>query len=140
MSAELAQAPAAALKIVVAHHPLVWPREPALTGSTRGGEAAAAALVRAGAHLFLSGHLHVMRDTPLREGAAEALAVTGGTLCTRLRGDPQGFNVIGVQDGRVTIARHGVAAGAITLLSLRTLAFADGWLTIDAAPETAAGA
>jgi len=120
-----------ALKIVVTHHPLVWPRDPALPGDTHGGLKAAQALVRAGAHLFLAGHLHVMRDTPFSEDGRQALAVTGGTVCTRLRGDPQGFNVIEVQGSSVRIDRFGIEAGSANLRSVRVAKLEMGRLIVD---------
>lgn len=127
----LRRAAPGAVKIVVTHHPLIWPRDPALPGATHGGITAAKALVRAGAHLFLAGHLHVMRDTPFSEDGRQALAVTGGTLCTRLRGDPQGFNVIDVSEGAVRIERYGIENGEANLRSVRASKMEAGRLIVD---------
>jgi 3',5'-cyclic AMP phosphodiesterase CpdA len=129
----LRDAPANALKIVVTHHPLIWPREPALTGDTRGGVKAAHTLIRAGAQLFLAGHLHVMRDVSFGEDGRQALAVTGGTLCTRLRGDPQGFNVIVVNGEDVRVERFGIEAGAANLRAVRAVKIKAGRLIVDEA-------
>jgi len=81
-----------ALGIVVTHHPLDWPNDAPIPGITRRGLPAQAALIEAGAQLFLSGHLHVASARPIGEGAA--VAVCGGTLSQRLRHEPCGFNVI----------------------------------------------
>jgi 3',5'-cyclic AMP phosphodiesterase CpdA len=134
----LKQAPANALKIVVTHHPLIWPREPALTGQTHGGAKAAHAMVKAGAHLFLAGHLHVMRDVTITEGDRQALAITAGTLCTRLRGDPMGFNVIAVESEDVRIERYGLEDGEAKLRAIRVAKLRQGRLIVDeAAPVDA---
>ncbi len=115
----LEEAPRGVLKIVVTHHPLIWPAEPALPGATHGGPAAVRKLITAGADLFLAGHLHVMRDTMETEGERKALLVTGGTLCTRLRGDPQGFNVIERNGDLVLINRYAISEGEAALIAVR---------------------
>jgi predicted phosphodiesterase len=107
------------LKIVVTHHPLIWPADPALPGATHGGPAAVRKLISAGADLFLAGHLHVMRDTMEKEGERKALLVTGGTLCTRLRGDPQGFNIIEREGDNVCIKRYAITVGEASLIATR---------------------
>lgn len=136
----LAKAPRDALKIIVTHHPLIWPIDPALPGATHGGRRAVRKLMGAGAHLFLAGHLHVMRDTAETENGREALLVTGGTLCTRLRGDPQGFNVIALDGGVLSIERYGLLDGATTLLSARNVGFSGGQLALTPGEnESAAG-
>jgi 3',5'-cyclic AMP phosphodiesterase CpdA len=136
----LAKAPRDALKIIVTHHPLIWPIDPALPGGTHGGHGAVRNLIGAGAHLFLAGHLHVMRDTAETEAGREALLITGGTLCTRLRGDPQGFNVIEVNGDVLTLERHGLVGGVTTLLNTRLMSFKNGRLCLpSSAQENAAG-
>jgi hypothetical protein len=115
----LEEAPRNVLKIVVTHHPLIWPADPALPGATHGGRAAVSQLITAGADLFLAGHLHVMRDTMEMEGERKALLVTGGTLCTRLRGDPQGFNIIERQGDRVCIKRYAISEGVAAPIATR---------------------
>lgn len=136
----LAKAPRDALKIIVTHHPLIWPIDAALHGGTHGGPKAVRKLMGAGAHLFLAGHLHVMRDTPQTESGREALLITCGTLCTRLRGDPQGFNVIELNGDVLTLERYGLIGGVTTLIGARTMGFAGGRLKLDYdAHENAAG-
>ncbi len=94
----------------------------------------------AGANLFLAGHLHVMRDTPQTHDGREGLHITGGTLCTRLRGDPQGFNVIELVDEVLTVERYGLINGAVTLLNTRHTGFSGGRLDLAyTAKEIAAG-
>ncbi|MEJ0022250.1 MAG: hypothetical protein WDN76_01540 [Alphaproteobacteria bacterium] len=81
-----------------------------------------------------------MRDTPEVVNDREALMVTGGTLCTRLRGDPQGFNVIALNEGILTVERYGLIGGVATLLNTRTMRFEEGRLDLSyAGHENAAG-
>ncbi|MGE3303732.1 MAG: metallophosphoesterase [Hyphomonadaceae bacterium] len=124
----LHRAPAGALKIVVTHHPLIFPPHPALTGRTHGGAAAMRALIEAGAHLFLAGHLHVLRDFTHTHAGRAALALTGGTLSARLRGDPQGFNVITHEAAGVRVERFAIEAGVIRPLACVHAGLAGGRL------------
>lgn len=93
-AAVLGEAGSDALRIVASHHPLIWPKQAPIGGRTRGGARAAAALVKAGADVFLSGHLHAASAWPIALGGRRAVSVSAGTLSTRLRDEPGGFTLI----------------------------------------------
>ena len=100
-----------AARILVAHHPLDLPAgfEQPLAGRSR---MALRALADCGIHMILSGHLHIPRypapAEPMRIGGHTALLIQAGTaVSSRLRGGhPNSFNVIEVDDGRVTIEQR----------------------------------
>ncbi|MBL8550716.1 MAG: metallophosphoesterase [Hyphomonadaceae bacterium] len=93
-AAAIESAAPGALRIVASHHPLIWPHEAPIGGRTRGGPDAAASLIGAGAQVFLSGHLHHGAAWPIDVGAGGAVAISAGTLSTRLRSEPGGFMLI----------------------------------------------
>lgn len=90
-AAELQRAAPGALRIIATHHPLDWPNDAPIHGITRGGPRALAALVDAGAELFLAGHLHF---ASARLIGTRALSVTSGTLSARVRHEPCAFTVV----------------------------------------------
>jgi 3',5'-cyclic AMP phosphodiesterase CpdA len=109
-AARLAAAPGDAIRIVVSHHPFELPaghEEGHLIGRAR---MAMAQLARAGADLFLAGHLHVSHvgGTADRYQIAghSALVVQAGTLSTRGRGEPNSFNVVHIARPEMTVERH----------------------------------
>lgn len=71
----------------------------------------------------------------VREGKllTAAKRFQGGTLCTRLRGDPQGFNVITVSGGDIRIERYGIEGGAPNLRAVRAVKMSGGRLIVDEA-------
>jgi 3',5'-cyclic AMP phosphodiesterase CpdA len=107
---EYAEAPAGAVKVLVAHHPLDLPetlRHP-LAGRAR---MAMAALGGLGIDLILSGHLHLpyMPDPvdQLRVGGHSALLIQAGTaVSTRSRGQVNSFNSISTGPDRITVTQH----------------------------------
>jgi 3',5'-cyclic AMP phosphodiesterase CpdA len=115
----LRAAPKTALKIVVTHHPMLFPPDSPIGGQPRGGRPAATAMIGAGADIFLSGHLHVMEETRVHGPSGNtALALTSGTLCTRLRGEPAGFLVLErFADAQVSVERYAIEAGDIRRVS-----------------------
>ncbi len=93
------------LIFIAAHHPLIDVGTKS-SGETRGGGAALDAVVAAGAHAVLSGHVHDPFDIPYRTTAGRLRMVGAGTLSTRTRDDPPSFNEIRIENGTFeTIAR-----------------------------------
>ena len=81
-------------KLVIAHHPLLGPKDDG-TNPTIGGDAAFAALAAAGADAALSGHIHVPIDEVRTRGGKAMRMIGAGTLSTRLRhGAPPSYRVI----------------------------------------------
>ena len=96
-----------ALRIVLCHHPLTEITGGPMTGEVWGGEAAALKLANARADLILTGHVHVPFVHPLSEGDGLTHAVGCGTLSTRERGAPAGFNVIEFDERAVRVIAQG---------------------------------
>ena len=80
-------------KIVACHHPLL-PARDGLPNPTIRGDEAFAQLVAAGADCILSGHVHVLFDQHRTRGGHCARMIGAGTLSTRLRGAPPGWNLL----------------------------------------------
>lgn len=116
-----AAAPPDAVRVVVAHHPLLFPEE-AMEKKMRLVKRADLALqtfARLGVRMVMSGHFHmtyVRRHTQSREiredtfdgprqAATAPLLVlqTSSTLSTRLRGHPNAYNLVDFENERVTI-------------------------------------
>lgn len=98
------------LKVVVTHHPFDLPAghdESHLVGRSA---MAMARLARAGADLFLAGHLHLSHIGHTAEryriAGHSALVVQAGTLSTRGRGEPNTFNVLRVTASTIVVERH----------------------------------
>ena len=93
----LADAPAAHVKLVAAHHPLID-----TTGHetrTHGGAAALERLAAAGADAVLTGHVHDPFDIPVERAGRTVRMIGAGTLSKRTRHSPPAFNELRV-DGR----------------------------------------
>ncbi len=80
-------------KIVACHHPLMA-GPPGSPNPTRGGDAAFAALARAGADAILSGHVHDAFDLTFAASGRTVRMIGAGTLSTRLRRSRPSFNVL----------------------------------------------
>ncbi|MEO8114953.1 MAG: metallophosphoesterase [Phenylobacterium sp.] len=95
--------PAAALRVVVCHHPLMEMIGGPMTGRTWGGQAAAEALAHAKVDLVLSGHIHAPFAWPYAFVDGKTYAVGAGTLSQRERGVPAGFNLVEVDGAAIRV-------------------------------------
>jgi predicted phosphodiesterase len=126
-------------RIVVAHHPFVHlatERKALLRGAADG----LAALQELRVDIVLSGHLHSWRAesfSPEGGGRAVVMVQAGTGLSTRMRGEPNDFNVLRLDGEEVTVERF--AAGdedAFDKMSeARFRRGPAGWRRIDAAPS-----
>lgn len=106
-AADLRAAETGAVRIVVCHHPLMEMLGEPVTARVWGGEGAAKAFAEGGVDLVLSGHIHVpfVWSYPFADGRTHA--VGAGTLSTRERGAPAGFNVLDIERAAIRIAALG---------------------------------
>ena len=121
LEARFAQVPPETVKVVVAHHPLLLP-EGAMgkqQNRVRRADKALATFARIGVRLVLSGHFHmsyvrrhehigevkVAEPVGPRESAAGHILVAqaASTTSTRLRGEPNAYNLIDIENDEITI-------------------------------------
>lgn len=122
-----------AVKIVVAHHPLLEPEAPVAVPMrlVRRADLALETFARLGVRLVLSGHFHlsyvrrhehrgeVREGTPTgpREAAIAPILVAqaSSTISTRLRGEPNAYNLVDIESGIIIITvREWLGAGWVT--------------------------
>jgi len=92
-----------AVRIVVAHHPLIEMIGGPMTARVWGGEKAAAMFAEAKVDLVLSGHIHAPFAWAYPHADGRTYAVGAGTLSVRERGVPPGFNEVEVEDGCIRV-------------------------------------
>ena len=121
LEARFAEAAPDALRVIVAHHPLLYPEGVSKMRQERVWRAdlALETFAELGVRLVLSGHFHLSyvrlhehpgavkegEPTGLRKSAVAPILVaqTSSTLSTRLRGHPNAYNLIQIAAGEVTI-------------------------------------
>jgi 3',5'-cyclic AMP phosphodiesterase CpdA len=110
-----------AVRVIVAHHPLLFPTEPMIQKTKRVKRADDALEVFAGlgVRLVLSGHFHLSyvrkheAKSNAREGEPVGLSKSAvapilvvqasSAISTRLRGEPNAYNLIDISEGTITV-------------------------------------
>ena len=117
-AARLGALATAPVKVIVTHHPFDLPEGFDSAHLVGRANAAMARLARAGADLFLAGHLHVSHVGHTAEryqiAGHSALVVQAGTLSTRGRGELNSFNVLRFARPTMTIERYSWPFGGRT--------------------------
>jgi len=136
VSKRFAAAPAGCVKILVTHHPLDLPRSFAAELLAGGAADAMPALAAAGVDVLLAGHYHLAHtgDTKARypiPGFSALVVHAGTTTSSRLRDEPNSFNLLSIDGRRISVDRftwrpaEGVFA---SLLCERFEKTAQGWV------------
>lgn len=104
----LKQGDGSAVRILVAHHPFDEPHAGKAIGRARPGAEAVEQLACEGIDVFLTGHLHVTFAGPTAKryniGGRWAIVVEAGTATsTRVRGEPNAFNVLRIERETIVV-------------------------------------
>ena len=81
---------------LICHHPFLSPPDAPMRTSTRRGRRASRRLAESGFRYLLTGHVHVPSVTVVDHEEDAYIAVSAGTLSTRLRANPASFNLIDI--------------------------------------------
>ena len=87
------------LHIIACHHPFISPTLAGLQTETKRGQEASRRLADSPVQILMTGHVHTPHAEVIRDGGGGYIAITAGTLSTRLRAQPPAFNILSVRDG-----------------------------------------
>ena len=128
------------MRIAMLHHPLEHGPE-VEKRLMRGAEDALSQLGACGADIVLSGHLHTWHARPFADAAGVLFVQAGTGLSTRVRGEPNDFNLLTIE-GRAVVVEQWIAPdGETTFQPGRVARFAkpaDRWVEAPAAAPSEA--
>ncbi|PKP81554.1 MAG: hypothetical protein CVT79_09110 [Alphaproteobacteria bacterium HGW-Alphaproteobacteria-18] len=87
------------LRIIACHHPFLSPAKASLQTVTKRGEEASRRVAESPVQIIMTGHVHTPHAEVIRDGSGGYIAITAGTLSTRLRAQPPAFNIVSIHDG-----------------------------------------
>lgn len=93
-----------ALRAIVCHHPFRQPSKARLRTATRRGAEASKRLAASSVSILLTGHVHTPHAEVIHEAEGRYLAVTAGTLSTRLRNEAPSFNLISLSANELNLS------------------------------------
>lgn len=145
LRASFGQGPKSAVRVLVTHHPLDLPRRFDETHLVGRAAEAMPVLAECGVDVMLAGHYHLAHtgDTAARypiPGFSALVVHAGTTTSSRLREDPNSFNLLRLAKNEIVVDRYtwrpteGIFASFLTEHFRRT---SDGWLR---APDEAPAA
>ncbi|MCK0167957.1 metallophosphoesterase [Jannaschia sp. S6380] len=112
----------ARMRIAVLHHPLE--HGPAVEKRLmRGAGRALAALGECGADIVLSGHLHTWHARPFAEAEGVLFVQAGTGLSTRVRGEPNDFNLLTIDGPSVEVQQWTAGPGETAFHPTRSARF-----------------
>lgn len=91
------------LHIITCHHPFISPTLAGLQTETKRGQEASRRIADSPVQILMTGHVHTPHAEVIRESVGGYIAITAGTLSTRLRAKPPAFNILSVRDGIVAL-------------------------------------
>tara|TARA_R110001599_G_scaffold1837_1_gene9158 strand:+ start:931 stop:1770 length:840 start_codon:yes stop_codon:yes gene_type:complete len=99
-------APPHSLRMLACHHPFRSPTGAPLRTRTRRGAPASQMLAGSDIAVLLTGHVHTPHAELIREATGSYIAISAGTLSTRLRDALPAFNSVDVTDAAISVETH----------------------------------
>ncbi|MFN7055980.1 metallophosphoesterase family protein [Hyphomonas sp.] len=103
-----------AVRMLACHHPFRAPSRTPLRVDTRRGSRASQRLGASGVSVLLTGHIHSPYAERIEEPGGAYVAISAGTLSSRLRSSPASFNLIKVVQDRVSLEVLQLSGGVFT--------------------------
>ena len=96
------------LGILAAHHPFLPPKHSTMRIRTSRGRRASKLLADSTTDILLCGHIHKPGADVWTHDNGRYVAITAGTLSTRIRTSPPGFSSIEIDDNSLTATHYGL--------------------------------
>ena len=94
------------IRMLACHHSFRSPTDAPLRTSTRRGAAASEMLAASDVSVLLTGHVHTPHAELIEESTGSYLAISAGTLSTRLRSAPAAFNSLDISGESLVVQTH----------------------------------